>query len=153
MPEQGNPFAPGGGGGVFQVQPTDLMALLQTAFPTAPPPTKMALPNVTPQETQMIDLGAGGQRPGTRQSGIANMLGSAVSAAGQLYGASKAASNANAGGAWNNSALGNTPNITAPQLGAAPAFSTAGLNASLSAPTPQFSLTRNLTPQPFKLGG
>ena len=89
MPE-GNPFNPAGGG-VFQVQPTDLLSMLQTAFPTAPMPTKMALPNTAPQEAQMIDLGAGGPAPGAPRSNFLSGLGSLVGQAGQIYGAAKAA--------------------------------------------------------------
>lgn len=142
MPEQQDPSA------IFKMLVTQFLEPQYAEMAQAPMPTRMAMPDFSRPVQEPIDMGAGGPPPGSPRTNALSSIGNIMQTLAPLAGSALASRGAQpttqGAGAWNNSALGNRPNITAPQLGTAQNF---------NAPAPSFSLNKPLVQPAFSFKG
>jgi hypothetical protein len=133
----------------FAIQPTQFLESGLLPMPQAPELRRTGIPDMLMNQfssQEPIDLGAGGPPPGSERANGLSSLGNMMQQIAPMIGAAMSPSapknDGSSAGAWSNPALGNQPNITAPQLGTPQNFDTAmpQLTLNPSAPRPLFKL-------------
>jgi hypothetical protein len=133
---------------IFQMLATQFLEPQYGSMESAPMPTRMAMPDFSRPTQEPIDLGAGGPAPGSQRTNALSSIGNIMQTLAPLAGSALASRTPSAPttGAFSNQGL------TAAAAKADP-FGKAGLNYSLSAPAPNFSLNKPLVQPAFSFKG